>query len=172
MKYEHGPTKVSSGTWEQDVSWELYKSSELPPAELCTAVFCLALHDDGVVLTRTKRGWEMLGGHIETGETVEEALFREAHEEGGFTPEEYQLFGHKKLTAPRPVPSSREGIFYPFPTGYVVYFVAKSSLPLEAPHGDEGEILESRAFTLEEIAELDSDMHDIITIGLEAAANL
>jgi 8-oxo-dGTP pyrophosphatase MutT (NUDIX family) len=157
--------KRMSGEWDDNVSWEFYTSAELPPVELCTAVFCLAFSGDRIVLTRTKRGWEMLGGHIEPGETVHEALYREAHEEGGFTPRQHRLFGYKKIRAKQPVPSRVAGQFYPFPIGYVTYFIATSDAPLVAPHGDDGEILESRAFTFEEVAKLGCSDYDVMEIG-------
>lgn len=158
------PQKISSGTWDENVSWEFYLANELPPEELCTAVFCLALHNDNVVLTQTKRGWEMLGGHIEPGETIEQALFREAHEEGGYTPEDYELFGYRKIISKQPVIA--RGREYPFPTSYIPHFIATSSIPLEAIHGDEGEVLDRGVFMPEEMRGLGAREFFIIEAGL------
>jgi len=91
---DKSPRKIASGSWSDDIAWEFYIADETPPRELCTAVFCVAIHnDDTIVLTKTRRGWELLGGHLEGDETIEQGLFRESHEEGGYTPEVYKLCG-------------------------------------------------------------------------------
>ena len=79
---DHG--RITTGQWGENISWELRETSELPPIELCTAVMCVAIFEGKLVLARSTRGWGMLGGHIEKGETPEAALAREALEEGGF----------------------------------------------------------------------------------------
>lgn len=135
----------------------------MPDTSLCTAVYCLAIipSTKQVVLTRNHRGWEMLGGHIEPGETIEEALLRECLEEGGFTPENYQLFGYRRITAQRPVPhNQKENSFYPFPHGYIPHFIATSSLPLKEPTGIE--IIESKAFSFDDLATLDIQQIDLL----------
>jgi 8-oxo-dGTP pyrophosphatase MutT (NUDIX family) len=152
-----------TGQWDDNQSWELYQSSELPDTALCTAVYCLAILPDTkqVVLTRNHRGWEILGGHIELGETIEQAMVRECLEEGGFTTENYQLFGYRKITAKQPVPhSQKEGEFYPFPYGYIPHFIATSTLPLRKPSG--AEIIESRAVPMDELDILGVDQLSIL----------
>jgi len=101
---------ILEGAWDSNQSWALYQDTKMPDVKLCTAVYCLAILPDTkqVVLTRNNRGWEMLGGHIEPGETIEEAMVRECIEEGGFTPETYALFGYRKITAKTPVPHNQK----------------------------------------------------------------
>jgi 8-oxo-dGTP pyrophosphatase MutT (NUDIX family) len=157
-----------SGRWDENQSWELYQSAKIPDPALCTAVYCLAIlpNTKQVVLTRNHRGWEMLGGHIELGETVEQALLRECLEEGGFTPEHYQLFGYRKITAKQPVAhNQKEGGFYPFPHGYIPHFIAISTLPLQKPSGME--IIESRAFSLSELGTLKMEQWPILKSMLD-----
>lgn len=150
----NSPRKISSGNWSDDVSWELYVATKMPPRELCTAVFCLAIcNDNTIVLTKTGRGWELLGGHLEEGETLEQGLMRETHEEGGYTPEVYELFGYRKIIASKPVPA-RNGKTYPYPVSYIPHFIARSSLPLDEVHGDDGEIIDSGTFTFSEIQQM------------------
>jgi 8-oxo-dGTP pyrophosphatase MutT (NUDIX family) len=63
---------ILSGVWDKNQSWELYQDTVLPNLDLCSAVYCLAILPDTeqVILTRNQRGWEMLGGHIEAGESI------------------------------------------------------------------------------------------------------
>src|SRR5437868_12939512 len=90
------PIKTLEGQWDNNISWEFYLSDGLPDSQLCSAVYCLAINEtnpEKIVLARNRRGWEMLGGHLDPGETIEEALVREAIEEGGFYSTWYRLFG-------------------------------------------------------------------------------
>lgn len=140
----------------------------MPDPSLCTAVYCLAIlpKTRQVVLTRNHRGWEMLGGHIESGETIEDALLRECLEEGGFVPEEYRLFGYRKVTALKPVVhNQRKDSFYPFPHGYIPHFVATGTAPLRLPYG--AEILESKAFSFEELETLGIEQLPLLKKMLE-----
>lgn len=160
------PRKISNGDWGDGISWEFYLAEDLPQEELCTAVFCLAFHEDNkVVLTRTKRGWEMLGGHLEPGETLKEAFFREAHEEGGYVPERYKLFGYRKITAQKPI-LARAGREYPYPVSYIPHYIAWSNLPLEAVHGEDGEVLERGVFKVDELDGLEMNEILIVQAGL------
>lgn len=159
---------ILTGSWDDNQSWELYQDAKMPNPALCTAVYCLAIlpETEQVVLTRNHRGWEMLGGHIEPGETIEESLLRECLEEGGYIPEGHTLFGYRKITAKLPVPHNQnKGSFYPFPCGYIPHFIATSSLPLQAPSG--AEIYESKAFSFDELETLNIEQISLLRCMLE-----
>jgi 8-oxo-dGTP pyrophosphatase MutT (NUDIX family) len=167
---------VAIGKWGEYVDWEIHRSRDLPPIELCTAVACVALtgvHLDEIVLTRNRRGWEVLAGHIEPGETLEQALAREALEEGGFRVSKSVPFGYRKITATkRPEPGTRQSN-YPYPTTYIAYYLAYTDSPIEKFTGEE--IIESRAFTPGQLKQLVRDgefdelEQTIVNLGLEAS---
>ncbi len=59
------------------------KDTTFPKKELLSAVFLIALDGSKILAVKNERGWEIPGGHIEEGETEEEALIREVKEEAG-----------------------------------------------------------------------------------------
>lgn len=158
--------KVMDGKWNDNLSWEFYLADKLPSKALCTAVYCLAImwDTDQVVLTRIKRGWEMLGGHIEPEETLEDALVREAMEEGGFVPQFTSLYGYMKVTAKNPHTNDHHGGTYP-PIAYIPYFLAVTRKPVETPTGEE--IIESQSFDINYVANLNSAHEQMIQIGFD-----
>lgn len=156
------------GSWGSQINWEVSASSKLPPLELVTAVFCVAItQKEEIILARSKRGWGMLGGHIENGESIEAALERESVEEGGFTPAHPRLFAEMKITPENPVlrPNSEQD-YYPFPASYQLYYWATSEQPVGQPSGQE--IIESKAFSLEAIRQLEVPDFSIIELGYSA----
>lgn len=166
------PQKLLEGRWNDNVRWEFYRSAYLPPRNLCAAVFVLAVVRGTpikIVLTKTSRGWEMLGGHVDEGESIEDALVREAQEEGGFLPNQYKLFGYRKIIPQQPVPN-RSGGYYPFPVSYIPHYVATTTLPITSPTGQEVE--ESALFTIAELQQTNMPSKDIAMIGFEAYKNL
>lgn len=66
---------------------------QLPPDESISACMVFAMLDDKVVLSKPKRGWGIVGGHREPGETAEECARREAWEEAAIELGELRLVG-------------------------------------------------------------------------------
>jgi 8-oxo-dGTP diphosphatase len=64
----------------------------LPNMELVSAVFLIALTGSKILAIENDRGWDIPGGHIEYGETPEEALIREVQEEAGASFSNAKLF--------------------------------------------------------------------------------
>ena len=102
-------------------------SDSLPPLALITSASVFAFKDNQILLTNLhSRGWDIPGGHLEAGETPEETMRREVHEETGATLAAITLLGysHLKVLAPKP-----EGYRYPYPDSYMVsYWATISSL--------------------------------------------
>jgi 8-oxo-dGTP pyrophosphatase MutT (NUDIX family) len=140
----------------------------MPPRELRVAASCVGIlkPDGDVVLSRTHRGWDCLGGHIEDGETVEETMQREALEEGGLRVERFRLLGFRKVTNSKVIVAKQTGKPYPL-VSYVPWFVAVSSLPLAPTTGDEGEIFEARAFAPEKACMLTEDERPMIEAAVQ-----
>lgn len=161
------PQIFQTGQWGDHIEWALRLTSDEPTHELVTAVFCVAVtSDDKVVLARSERGWGLLGGHVEDNETIPEALVRESQEEGGFTPSNPMLFAVRELTSHKPTPHQNPDKHYPFPTSYLMYYWAATTSPIIEPTG--AEILESRAFTIDEVRKLGTLDLPIIEAGYQA----
>ena len=69
------------------------EETSIPKIELISAVFILAFEESKILAIKNDRGWEIPGGHVEEGETLEESLIREVKEEAGAT------FSYPKLLA-------------------------------------------------------------------------
>jgi 8-oxo-dGTP pyrophosphatase MutT (NUDIX family) len=64
-----------------------------PKQESISSVFLLAIQGSKILAIKNDRGWETPGGHVEQGETTEEALTREVKEEAG------AIFSNAKILA-------------------------------------------------------------------------
>lgn len=110
-----------------DVSWlpqpnraELYVSHELPVRERTTAAFLFLFHEDRLLLTNlNSRGWDIPGGHLESGEGPFDAMKRELYEETGATVSHAELIGYEKILLHAPCP---EEYPYPYPDSYQVFY--------------------------------------------------
>ena len=102
---------------------QIVLSSHLPPAELSVTAMVLAFSGQNLLQTRlVKRGWDLVGGHIEPGETPEEAVRREAYEEAGALLGPLHLLGFQRLRLPGMRP---ENYRYPFPESYQIFYWAR-----------------------------------------------
>ena len=164
--------KIAEGQWDDSVSWEFYLSNDIPDPQLCTAVYRLAIvskNPERVALARNKRGWEMLGGHIEPGEDMEAALVGESLEEGGFYPSSYQSFGYRKIIAHSPVVNDHHGGHYPL-VSYIPHFVATTDRDIVHPTGEE--IHEAAVFEINSMPDIEELQRLIALAGLAAHTKL
>lgn len=98
-------------------------SEWVPPQALTTAALGFVFDGDAMLLARIAgRDWDLPGGHIEPGETAEEAMRREVMEEAGVRVGRARLFAHQHLHSDDPVP---EGWRYPHPDAYMVFYLAE-----------------------------------------------
>lgn len=85
--------------WEHTQSKiEFIPTNAIPQDIPLTAVKGLLIKDNKILLTKVKRGWDIPSGHIEEGETPEQALIREVMEETGATVNSFALLGYMRLT--------------------------------------------------------------------------
>ncbi|MDH4330085.1 MAG: NUDIX domain-containing protein [Candidatus Moranbacteria bacterium] len=157
--------KIIEGEWSENISWEFYLSASLPPCELCTAVFCVGVYQNQIMLTKTKRGWELPGGHIESGETIEQAMKRECKEEGGMEIEKFKLFGYRKIIAKCPIEIRDKKECYPFPVSYMPYYIGTTNISPEKFTGQE--VIDNQLFSLDELDHLRTTQLTVIRAGFE-----
>ena len=122
-------------------------TDESPPDDHVSAVHCLAFAGDRLVLARhVERGWTIPGGHVEPGETVLEAMRREALEEAGVVVGIPTLLAVERIERLSGPPSTARR--YPEPA-FQLFYVAPVVGELVAPSTLE-ECTESRLFSPEE----------------------
>lgn len=85
--------------WPETDSRAEFFSATAPPNLPITAVKIYVFQDDTLLLANiADRGWDLPGGHIDPGETAEQALARELEEETGATVGHLELIGYLKIT--------------------------------------------------------------------------
>jgi 8-oxo-dGTP pyrophosphatase MutT (NUDIX family) len=100
-------------------------TAELPDSERITGAFVLAFKGDELVLTQLKeRGWDIPGGHLERGETPDDAMKRELYEEAGAVIDRFGLLGYEEITLLGDKPANYK---YPYPNSYMVFYWAAVS---------------------------------------------
>ena len=87
-----------SGTWNHGIRWEIFAGSCIPTNGPIVAVSVIPFFENKIVLTKNHRGWDLIGGHCEVGETPEETLARETFEEAGAKLDSYHIVAYTRIT--------------------------------------------------------------------------
>jgi 8-oxo-dGTP pyrophosphatase MutT (NUDIX family) len=97
--------------------------ASLPPRELTSTALVLAFDRGQLLQTRlAARGWDIVGGHLEPGESPEAAARREAYEEAGARLGEMHVLGYQRL---RLLGSRPAWYRYAYPDSYQVFYWAQ-----------------------------------------------
>src|ERR1700739_681612 len=110
--------KFTPEIWPTD-NLVTFVPSTNPPDLPVTAVKIYVFTDAGLLLAKVDhRGWDLPGGHIETGETPEDAIGRELKEETGTAVSQFRLIGYLNIINNGP---SRTGNKYPSHSCMLMY---------------------------------------------------
>lgn len=103
---------------------ELVFDNTQPRSDLTRSSFVIPVMPDGsiVMAWNRRRGMEVPGGHIDPGETQEQAARREGGEEVGVTLGRLEVLGHLRMSSSGKAP---EGWRYPHPLSYQSFFAAR-----------------------------------------------
>lgn len=97
-------------------------TSTLPPINKITTVFGLITYEKKILLANLYRGWDLPGGHVEEGESLEETLVREVYEETKVIVVKPTLIGYQQMEVLAEKPNEYR---YPYPISYQVHYHAE-----------------------------------------------
>lgn len=104
---------------------EEFEAIEQP---IITSVHVFPMDDNDILVTENPRGLDIIGGHVESDETVEEALQREAMEEGYIEIRSASLIGY--IQVDNSVNPNAANLPYPM-YGYQAFYVSDEFIPHE-----------------------------------------
>ncbi len=107
--------------WGTDGTISFEATEHLPQPALTSIAGGFVFHDGKVVMANIPgRGWEIIGGRIDVGETPEETFCRETYNQVGVILSHVKMIGVVKIEHTGPEPPNCP---YPFPIGYGIQFI-------------------------------------------------
>ncbi|MBZ0256223.1 NUDIX domain-containing protein, partial [bacterium] len=105
-----------------------------PPPDLTCVAGGFVFYEEKLILANIPgRGWEIIGGRIDIGETPEETFRREAQRQIGVTFDKLKMLGVIRIEHTGPEPPNCP---YPYPIGYGIQYIAIAD-HLDPFHGGE-----------------------------------
>jgi len=140
---------------------EFYLDDHIDDESIVTCVFGIGFWNDKLIMTKTHRGWELPGGHIEIGETPVEALHREVKEESGAIVETQKVIGYTEIIDTTTKINKATGIEYPKLSHIIFYHITLEESPGEH---DVKECLDSGIFPLESDEVKNSHHYELVSV--------
>jgi len=109
------------------------------PNNQSSSVHCFPIKDNQILFTKNPRGIDIIGGHVEKGETPEQALIREAKEEASIELKKFELIGAIRVDNRDNPKAVEKG--YP-PIGYQLFYKSDdyNTLKFEETHECTGRV--------------------------------
>ena len=120
-KTSRAPLEFPTTRWGTDSIISFEATEHSPPLELTSIVGGFIFHEGKLVLANIPgRGWEIVGGRIDIGESPEDTFRREAMNQVGVTLSHIKMIGVVRIEHRGPEPPNCP---YPYPIGYGVQFI-------------------------------------------------
>jgi len=127
--------------------------------EMATGVVAVCMDQNDKVILMNH---EPIGGHIEEGESAEDALKRESLEEGGIDLQLWKYFGYYEITL-KETADQKYKDKYP-KIGYILFFLAKGIKKME-PYG--ADVKDPQALDIDVVLDSDNFPHEMLQEGLK-----